>query len=392
MIAKWAEDPYGVCGLVLTPTRELAIQIADQFAALGSNVNIKTCVIIGGMEMTKQSRELKEKPHFVIATPGRLADEILSNGEEVIPGLRRAKFLVLDEADRLLNPTMAEDLNTCMSVLAPPEKRQTLLFTATVTDAVRALKDAPTKTGKKPVFVHEIASDEVAIPSTLTQSYIFIPSYVREAYLYSILTHEDNVNKSAVVFVNRTVTAEQIRRTLEKLEVKTASLHSEMPQRDRINALARFRAESARVLVATDVASRGLDIPVVEMVINYEIPADPDDYVHRVGRTARAGRRGESVSLVSEQDVELIQGIEERVGQKMELYTKVNDDDVVNNSLRPVSTAKRESIMDMDKDGFGELRKIREKKRRHKEMMLNASIRDQKSKPKKKKKKAVASS
>lgn len=121
MIAKWAEDPFGICGVVLTPTRELAIQIADQFAALGSGVGIKTCVVIGGVEMTKQSRDLKEKPHFVIATPGRLADEIRSNGEEILPGLRRAKFLVLDEADRLLSSSMADDLATCIGALAPPE-------------------------------------------------------------------------------------------------------------------------------------------------------------------------------------------------------------------------------------------------------------------------------
>lgn len=387
MIARCAEDPYGVFGVVLTPTRELAIQIADQFAALGANAGIKVSVIIGGLEMTKQTRELKEKPHFVIATPGRLADEILSNGEEVTKGLRKAKFVVLDEADRLLNSSMAEDLNTCFSALPPAGERQTLLFTATVTDAVRALEQAPTKPGKKPVFVHEIASDEVAIPSTLSQMFMIVPSYIREVYLYSIITHEDNINKSIIVFVNRTSTAEQLRRMLEKLEVKVVSLHSEMPQVERMGALSKFRLESARVLIATDVASRGLDIPVVEMVVNFEIPADPDDYVHRVGRTARAGRRGEAISLPSEQDVKLILNIEKRVGQKMEEYTKINDKDVVNNSLKPVSTAKREAIMDMDRDGFGEQRKTREKKRRQRDLM-SAQLKQEKKKSKKKKSKS----
>lgn len=384
MIAKWAEDPFGVCGLVLTPTRELAIQIADQFAALGSSVGIKTCVVIGGMEMAKQSKELKEKPHFVIATPGRLADEILSNGEEVIPGLKRVKYLVLDEADRLLNPTMAKDLSTCISALAPPEKRQTLLFTATVTDAVRELQNRPQKDGKKPVFIQEVSSDAIAIPETLEQTYIFVPGYVREVFVHSILTHEDNVNKSAIVFVNRTSTCEQLKRTLEKMDIKVVSLHSEMPQRDRINALAKFRAESARVLIATDVASRGLDIPTVAMVINMEIPADADDYVHRVGRTARAGRRGEAISLVSEQDVGLIHKVEDRVGKQMAKYEKIDEDEIVANSLRPVMTAKREAIIGMEKDGFGELRKTREKKRNQRDM-ANQKIKEHKKKHKKKK-------
>lgn len=391
MIVQWAKDPYAICGIVLTPTRELAIQIADQFQAIGSSANIKVCVVIGGMDMTRQSQALKERPHFVIATPGRLADEILSNGEEIIPALKRAKFLVLDEADRLLSQSMSADLNTCLSVLAPPEKRQTLLFTATVTESVLAIKDQSPKPGKKPVFIQEISSDEIVIPDTLSQTYIFIPSYVREAYLYSIITHEDNEHKSTIVFVNRTSTAEMLRRTLEKLDVKVVSLHSEMPQRDRINSLTKFRLETARVLVATDVAGRGLDIPAVEMVINYEIPANPHDYVHRVGRTARAGRHGESISLVSEQDVNLIHKIEETVGSRLEEYTKITEDDVLNKTLTPVSIAKRESIMDMDRDNFGEQRKIREKKRRQRDMNSKpvksqdkAGIRKKKSSHKKK--------
>lgn len=363
MLTKWSEDPYGVFGLILTPTRELALQIAEQFAALGASMNLKTCVVVGGVDMMKQALELQKKPHFVIATPGRLADHINSSGEEAISGLRRVKHLVFDEADRLLSSSFAPDLEVIMDVLLPSEKRQTLLFTATVTDAVRSLKDAPVKPGKKPVFIHEVTNpDDVAIPSTLTQSYLLIPSYIKEAYLYSILTIEENNKKSAIVFVNRTQTAEMLRRMLQKLEVRATSLHSEMPQSERMNSLGRFRAEAARVLIATDVASRGLDIPVVEMVVNFDIPADADDYVHRVGRTARAGRKGESISLVAERDVTRIENIEERVKQKMDLYENVTDNRIVKESLTPVSVAKREAIMDMDKDNFGEKRRIQKSK------------------------------
>jgi ATP-dependent RNA helicase DDX49/DBP8 len=362
MLTEWSKDPFGVCGLILTPTRELALQIAEQFAALGANMNVKTIVVVGGVDMVQQTLEVQKRPHFVIATPGRLADHIKSSGEEAIVGLKRVRYLVLDEADRLLGSNFGPDLETCFSVLPPPTKRQTLLFTATVTEEVRALKDLPPKPGKKPPFIHEVALDSIAVPDTLTQEYILVPSYVKGAYLYSVLTSEENKDKSCVVFVNRTQSAELLRRMLQKLDVRTASLHSEMPQTERINALGRFRAEAARVLIATDVASRGLDIPVVSMVVNYDIPADADDYVHRVGRTARAGRKGQSISFVSEKDVQRIENIEERVGSKMTAYDGVTDNKVIDNALKPVSTAKREALLDMDKDNFGERRRIQKKK------------------------------
>lgn len=363
MLTEWSKDPYGICGVILTPTRELALQIAEQFVALGANMNIKTTVILGGVDMTQQALDLQQRPHFVIATPGRLADHINSSGEDTIAGLRRVKYLVLDEADRLFSPSFARDLATCMEVLPPSEARQTLLFTATVTDAVRSLKDAPPKQGKLAPVIYEVGLDALAVPESLSQTYLFMPHYVKEAYLYKVLTDESNKNegKSAIVFVNRTNTAETLRRTLQKLGVKTTSLHSEMKQAERINALGRFRAEAARVLIATDVASRGLDIPVVQLVLNFDIPADADDYVHRVGRTARAGRSGQSISLVSQTDVSRIENIEKRVGCKMELYEGITDQDIID-VLKKVSTAKRESTLDMEKEGFGERRKLRAKK------------------------------
>ncbi|CDR37589.1 CYFA0S01e12816g1_1 [Cyberlindnera fabianii] len=358
MLTEWSKDPVGPFGIVLTPTRELALQIAEQFLALGATANIKVGIMIGGQDMITQAIELKKRPHFIIATPGRLADHILHSGEDTIRGLRRAKYLVLDEADRLLTKSFEKDMEKCLSVLPPPEKRQTLLFTATVTDAVRSLKEKPQREGKPPVFMHEVETvDKVMIPDTLKIGYIFLPSYVKEAHLYSVLTHEDNEEKTAIVFVNRTHTAEVLRRTLRLLDVKATSLHSEMPQIERTNSIHRFRAGAARVLIATDVASRGLDIPSVELVLNYDIPADPDDFVHRVGRTARAGRSGEAISFVSEKDVERILAIEERINKKMDKYEKITDNGVIKHSLNPVAEAKREALMAMDKDGFGEKRK-----------------------------------
>lgn len=364
MMSRWSEDPFGICGLVLTPTRELALQIAEQFLALGASMNIKVAVVVGGEDMVQQALALQKSPHFVVATPGRLADHILNSGSDTVGGLKRVKYLVLDEADRLLSNSFGSDLQRCFSVLPDASKRQTLLFTATVTDAVRALKDKPVPAGKQPVFIHEtVAQDTVAIPATLSILYVFVPSYVKEAYLHNILVLPKYAQASAIVFVNRTYTAEVLRRTLRKLDVRVASLHSEMPQSERTNSLHRFRAGAARVLIATDVASRGLDIPLVELVVNQDLPADPDDYIHRVGRTARAGKKGDSVSIVSEKDVERVLAIEEHIHKKMTLMEDITDDKVIKESLTAVTASKREAVADMDREGFGERRKNNKRKR-----------------------------
>lgn len=364
MLTKWSEDPMGIFGLVLTPTRELAMQIAEQFAALGALMNIRLAVIVGGEDMMQQALKLQKRPHFVIATPGRLADHILNSGEETIKGLRSVKYLVLDEADRVLSNTFSKDVARCLSVLPEANKRLTLLFTATVTDAVRSLKNKPQGEGKKPVYLYEVESvDKVALPATLLLYYVFVPSYVKEPYLHSILTLEKYAKSNIIVFVNRTKTAEILRRSLRKLDFRVASLHSQMPQLERTSSLHRFKAQAARILIATDVASRGLDIPTVELVINFDIPADADDFIHRAGRTARAGRRGDSICIVTERDVERIHAIEERANKRMELLTEVDDDKVIDSSLQKIGAAKREAMMDMDREHFGAKRENNIKKR-----------------------------
>ncbi|EDO17298.1 hypothetical protein Kpol_1062p5 [Vanderwaltozyma polyspora DSM 70294] len=363
MLSQWSDDPSGMFGVVLTPTRELAIQIAEQFTALGSSMNIRVCLVVGGESIVKQALELQKKPHFIIATPGRLAHHILSSGEEVVGGLSRVKYLVLDEADLILTQTFAADLSTCIAKLPPKQKRQTLLFTATITDQVRALQNAPAQDSKPPLFAYEVENvDNVAVPSTLKLEYLLVPEHVKEAYLYQLLTCEDYKDSSVIVFVNRTTAAEVLRRTLRSLEVRVASLHSQMPQSERINSLQRFRANAARVLIATDVAARGLDIPTVELVINYDIPQDPDTFIHRSGRTARAGRSGDAISFVTPRDVSRIEAIEERINKKMDECKKVHDTAVIRKALTKVTKAKRESLMDMEKANFGEKRKTQKKK------------------------------
>jgi ATP-dependent RNA helicase DDX49/DBP8 len=382
ILQKWAEDPFGIYAVVLTPTRELALQIYEQFQALGAPQHLKTVLITGGSDMRPQAVTLAKRPHIVVATPGRLADHILNSGKETTIGLSRAKIVVLDEADRLLAPgpgSMLPDLNTCLSALPPSSTRMTLLFTATVTPEVRALKNLPRPNERPPIFVSEItdlSNDPLRsglIPATLAQTYLQIPMTHKDTFLH-VLLQTPSLTKSPepsiMVFVNRTTTADILHRTLLQLDHPVTALHSELPQTQRNKNLSAFRSQRARILIATDVASRGLDIPEVNFVINFDVPRNPTDYVHRVGRTARAGRKGTSITFVGQRDVELILAIEEYVGNQLVEWTEeaVNIETrvVKGRTLKDVAEARMEALRDVEggKDVTGWRRKIKKDKKR----------------------------
>ena len=194
----------------------------------------------------------------------------------------------------------------------------------------------------------------MAVPSSLKQRYHLLPHVIKLPTLHLLLQHPSYKDRPTLIFVNKTNTAELLRRTLRLLSHTVTSLHSQLAQQERQNSLGRFRAEASKILVATDLASRGLDIPVVSLVINYDLPQSPEDYIHRVGRTARAGRGGMSISFVSERDVLLIKAIEERVGVEM---AKLEDDEGVAESkvvevLKEVGEARRMAVMMMDEEGW----------------------------------------
>ncbi|KAH7070425.1 hypothetical protein BKA63DRAFT_475651 [Paraphoma chrysanthemicola] len=354
IMQKWAEDPCGIFALIITPTRELAIQIYEQVKAISAPQSMKPILVTGGSDQREQAIALASRPHVVIATPGRLAEHIKTSGEDTICGLRRVRFVVFDEADRLLAPgrgSMLPDLETCLSVLPPKEKRQTLLFTATVTPEVLALKSQPRAPGRLPIFVCEVDTDTLATPASLSQLYLQTPVTHKECYLHVLLGTPNNLEKSVIIFCNRTKTATLLEYMLRMLGHRVTALHSGLKQQDRIANLARFRAQAARILVATDVAARGLDIPSVGLVVNFDVPRDPDDYIHRVGRTARAGRAGTSVTFIGQRDVELVLAIEERVGGKMAEFEEEGvsvEGRVVRDALKIVTEKKREAMLNIE--------------------------------------------
>jgi ATP-dependent RNA helicase DDX49/DBP8 len=258
ILSKLSADPYGVHTLVLTPTRELAFQIDEQFRAFGAHMNLSTCVVIGGLSSIMQLQELAERPHIVIATPGRLAWHIRNGGDVPIDDI---SFLVLDEADRLFEDSFAPELETICAHIPPPGQRQTLLFSATITKAV---KDFQSLTLKNAVFVEaDVNASEVV--DSLDQRYLLLPQAVKQCYLYHLLTMERWADASTIVFVATCKGCEILSALLIELEVDCVVLHSKKTQPRRMAALGKFRGGKSKLMVCTDVASRGLDIPQVRL-------------------------------------------------------------------------------------------------------------------------------
>ncbi|KAJ3800395.1 P-loop containing nucleoside triphosphate hydrolase protein [Lentinula aff. detonsa] len=384
IIQKLSVDPYGIFALVLTPTRELAFQISEQFVILGNAMNIRTAVIVGGMDMMAQALELGNRPHIVIATPGRIVDHLKSGSGEW--NLSRVKFLVLDEADRLLSASFVPELSYLFNVL--PKERQTCLFTATLTSSIENIASAPPRPGKQKPFIHRM-TESIETVATLKQSYILVPSHVRESYLFHFLCNppestlhlrrappetlakkkQDKFKKSqiaedqvpqqpppTIIFCARTRTAAYLTLLLKTLSIRSTALHSRLTQRERLSSLSLFRSSVVPVLISTDVGARGLDIEEVAIVINWDLPEEPEEYTHRVGRTARAGRGGIAVSFVTETDEERVLKIEDRIGVKLEEL--VLPEDKVLEKLNAVSTAKRLANMEIHDSDFGKRERI----------------------------------
>ncbi|KAG7173528.1 ATP-dependent RNA helicase DDX49-like [Homarus americanus] len=324
-------DPYGIYALVLTPTRELAFQIADQFRGLGSPVSLRLTVIIGGLDRVAQGAELNRSPHVVVATPGRLAD-ILETSPEFT--LKRIKFLVLDEADRLMDGRFDTQLRTIWAAL--PEKRQTLLFSATVTDRLQRMKQLATSE----VFLWQSTNKQATVQQ-LDERYALVNPIVKDATMIAtVLQHTEEKPRGLILIFTNTCKS---------------------TQKERLSALARFKSSQVKVLIATDVASRGLDIPLVELVINHTIPNLPKNYIHRVGRTARAGRAGQAVSFITPHEIKILLAIEAETRQKM---TELKmDEAVVRKIMKQVNVTRREQEIKLNQTDFDERRNINKRKR-----------------------------
>ncbi|XP_029056618.1 probable ATP-dependent RNA helicase DDX49 [Osmia bicornis bicornis] len=355
ILQKLSEDPYGIYALILTPTRELAFQIADQFSAIGKSIGLKKCVIVGGMDMVIQGLELSKHPHIVVATPGRLADHLTSCDTFT---LKKIKFLVLDEADRLLEGHFDEQLKVIFDTL--PKQKQMLLFSATMTDTLDKVKDIVSN--KAFIWESEDISG-VATVKELDQRYVLCPRDVRDSFLVEAIRTFRVTNKdgSIMIFTDTCKNCQVLSMMLNDVGFKNVALHAMIKQKDRLAALTQFKSNHIKILIATDVAARGLDIPTVELVVNHIIPNVPKEYIHRVGRTARAGKGGMAVTLITPSDIKLLHAVEDAIGTKLTEY-KVNDKEIIT-ILTQISVAKREAEMKLDETDFYEKRMINKRKK-----------------------------
>ena len=297
---------HPVRALVLLPTRELAVQVAEQVKLYAKYTHLNSAVVFGGMDMKGQTAELKKGVEVLVATPGRL----LAHIEAKNAVLNQVEYVVLDEADRMLDIGFLPDLQRILSYL--PKQRITLLFSATFSPEIKRLASSYLQ---DPVTIEVARSNATA--STVEQHFYSVGADDKRRALHQVL--KTRGMKQAFVFVNSKLGCARLARSLEKEGLKTTALHGDKSQDERLKALEAFKSGEVDLLVCTDVAARGLDIKDVPAVFNFDVPFNAEDYVHRIGRTGRAGASGLAVSFVASSDQRLVTDIEKLIKTKIEL-------------------------------------------------------------------------
>ena len=327
---------HPIRALVLTPTRELAIQVEESFKVYAKNTSLKSLVVFGGIDIKTQTPHLKTGVEILVATPGRLLDHV----EQKTLSLSQVQILVLDEADRMLDMGFMPDLKRILALL--PKQRQNMMFSATFSNEIKKLADDFLT---NPVLVEVARSNATA--ENVSQKVYSVEQTKKQAFLTQLLKNEagqENVGQ-VIVFTKTKITASKLSRALQKEGIAADAIHGDKSQKERIEALDAFKAGKVTVLVATDVAARGLDISDLPMVINYEIPSAPEDYVHRIGRTGRAGASGVAISLVSEDEEKYFTEIEKLIKKSVprEAAQILASRAGASRSARPESKHKSES-------------------------------------------------
>ena len=305
---------HPVRALVLLPTRELADQVAQQVAAYAKFTDLRSTVVFGGMDMKPQTLELKKGVEVLVATPGRLLDHI--EAKNVV--LNQVEYVVLDEADRMLDIGFLPDLQRILSYL--PKQRITLLFSATFSPEIKRLASSYLQ---NPITIEVARPNETA--STVSQHFYSVSDDDKRRALRQLIKR--HAITQAFVFVNSKLGCARLARTLERDGLNTTALHGDKSQDERLKALEAFKRGDVDLLICTDVAARGLDIKDVPAVFNFDIPYNAEDYVHRIGRTGRAGASGLALSFVSGNDNRLVVDIEKLIKKKIDLEAIEFDDD-----------------------------------------------------------------
>lgn len=288
---------HPVRALILTPTRELAAQVEESVRTYGKYVQVRSTVVYGGIAMEPQTAALRRGVEFLVATPGRLLDHV----QQKMVNLQQVEAFVLDEADRMLDMGFMPDVRRIMALL--PKQRQNLLFSATLTGEIRSLADS---------FLTNPVLVQVARNNAAAESVTHLVHPARRERKREMLAHiiRSRDLRQVLVFTSTRIGANRLAYQLSKDGIDTAAIHGDKSQIERQQALDAFKSGKVRILVATDVAARGLDIENLPHVVNFELPGSPEDYVHRIGRTGRAGASGEAISLVCAEEHERLDAIE----------------------------------------------------------------------------------
>ena len=303
---KIAGRSDGIKCLVMVPTRELALQITGVFEQIGKHTRVKTFCVFGGVEQGPQIAKLEKGIDILVATPGRMFD-LVSQGHI---NFRRIEILILDEADHMLDMGFIKDIRDLLKFL--PKDRQTLFFSATIDEKIKTLAYSLTK---KPIRIQISPKNPVA--KNVNHSVTFIEMDDKRFFLERLV--EENSDKKILVFVRTKVRAERVKKAMERVGIKSETIHGDKDQDDRFEVLGQFKKGEIKMLIATDVSARGIDIPGVHFVVNYDLPEQAENYVHRVGRTGRGSERGNAVSFCSDEEKGILAEIEEYLGKKVKV-------------------------------------------------------------------------
>ncbi|WP_108468652.1 DEAD/DEAH box helicase [Polynucleobacter difficilis] len=301
---------HPIRALVLTPTRELAVQVADNAANYSRHTDLRSTVVFGGVDMQPQVAQLRSGIEILIATPGRLLDHLGSK----TANLSQVEILVLDEADRMLDMGFLPDLQRIINLI--PAQRQTLLFSATFSPEIKKLAQSYLR---NPVTV-EVARQNAAA-DTVRQVVHLVSAADKQRAITTILEARtrQGLSRQCIIFTNSRLGCAKLSRALERDGIKAGSIHGDKSQGERTLTLDAFKSGAIEALVATDVAARGLDIPAMPCVINHELPYNAEDFIHRIGRTGRAGSTGDAIALVDDGEKRLLDDIEKLMKRKLQV-------------------------------------------------------------------------
>ena len=323
MIEKIDVKKDEIQGLIIAPTRELAIQVSEELYKIGAGNRSRVLAVYGGQDITRQIRALKKRPHIIVGTPGRLLDHI--NRKTI--RLNNVHTVVLDEADEMLNMGFIEDIESILSSV--PDEHQTLLFSATMPDPIRRIAER---------FMHEpktvrVKAREMTVPA-ISQYYVRIP----EREKFDTLTRLIDIHtpELAIVFGRTKRRVDELSEALTVRGYTAEGIHGDLTQARRMSVLRKFKEGTIDVLVATDVAARGLDISGVTHVYNFDIPQDPESYVHRIGRTGRAGKEGMAITFVTPREMSYLEVVERTTKKKMERMKAPTVTDAIEGQQRTV--------------------------------------------------------